>query len=287
MHLTLQPVSRCARRWSTVFAALFSSLALAQPPAAAPTAPVPAAPAAAVAEDLALTFDPPTQIYRAKSGELDATLIFRVTNVSAESTWITDVKTSCGCTLAKLPSQPWLLASGASGNLELTIDLRGKTGTLVKSATLETRRGVRTVVFQVILPPAPPLDAAARARNLQLAATDRQAVFTGDCVRCHVTPTAGLSGEPLYKAACGICHAAEHRASMVPDLAHLGHPTNRDYWLALIVAGKPGTLMPGFSADLGGPLTKPQIESIASYLTATHPNLPAAAVPAPAAEKTP
>jgi mono/diheme cytochrome c family protein len=271
MHFPFQPTLRSARRWSAFASVCFFLQAVAQPPA------VPA-PSGAAVEDESITFTPPTQIYHAKAGELSATLTFRVTNVSTESTWITNVKTSCGCTVAKLPANPWLVAPGASGKLELTIDLQGKSGTLVKSATLETRRGTRTLIFQVVLPTAAAisLNAPARDRNIQMASANRQAVFAGECARCHVAPTVGLFGEALYKAACGICHEAEHRATMVPDLAKLDHPTNRDFWLAMSISGKPGTLMPGFSSDLGGPLSSQQIESIASYLAATYPSPPSA-----------
>ncbi|MFM7750264.1 MAG: c-type cytochrome, partial [Opitutaceae bacterium] len=79
-----------------------------------------------------------------------------------------------------------------------------------------------------------------------------------------------LTGGDLYKVACGICHDAEHRASFVPLLRDLQRPADRDYWRTMVVAGKPGTLMPGFSADMGGPLNRMQIDSLVEYLIATH-----------------
>jgi mono/diheme cytochrome c family protein len=140
--------------------------------------------------------------------------------------------------------------------------------------------------ISVPMPPAVSTDPENRARNMQLAAGDRQAVFKGDCIRCHVTPTIGQMGQPLYGAACGICHDAAHRNAMVPDLRMLPHPTNHDFWKAMIVAGKPNTLMPGFSADVGGPLTRAQIDSLADYLTQEisphHPAAGAPSTPAPA-----
>lgn len=267
MPLPIPSMSRRAHLWSIFFAARLAVDCWAQ-------LPIPSRPVSPTVEDKSFAFDPPTQIYHAKPGEQNITLTFRVTNISLETAVIKDVKTSCGCTVAKLPSKPWQVAPGASGDLELIIDLQGKSGTLIKTATIETLRGTRVLMFQVVLPELPPapLDPNARERNMQLATANRQAVFVGDCARCHVAPTVGLIGKPLYQAACGICHESEHRATMVPDLAKLDHPTNRDFWLALIIAGKPGTLMPGFSADLGGPLSKSQIESIANYLAVTYPS---------------
>jgi cytochrome c553 len=182
---------------------------------------------------------------------------------------IREVQTSCGCTVPKLPSKPWKLAAGESGEFQLNVDLRGKSGNLVKTATIQTLKGVKNLMLQISIPvpPAASTDADTRARNMQLAAGDRQAIFKGDCMRCHVNPALGQMGQPLYAAACGVCHDAEHRGSMVPDLRALAHPTDRDFWKAMIVAGKPGTLMPGFSMDMGGPLNRAQIDSLADYLT--------------------
>ena len=106
--------------------------------------------------------------------------------------------------------------------------------------------------------------------NLSVAKANRQAVFGGDCARCHFLPTAGQLWETLYQTACGICHDAPHRASFVPALGDLRRPADRDYWRTMVVAGKHGTLMPGFSTDMGGPLTRPQIDSLVEYLVATY-----------------
>jgi mono/diheme cytochrome c family protein len=220
-------------------------------------------------EDRALEIDQRTKSYSAKVGETNCRFTYVLKNVSAEDVVITDVKTSCGCTVAKLPSKPWTLPPAQAGELELIIDVTGKSGTLVKTATIETLKGVQVVSMQVTVP-APPMDEATRARNTQLAAANRQMVFQGDCARCHIPPVS-IGTEQLYKAACGVCHEAEHRASMVPDLRQLGHETSRDFWRAMIVAGKPGTLMPGFSFDMGGPLNKSQIDSLVDYLIATFP----------------
>jgi mono/diheme cytochrome c family protein len=228
-----------------------------------------------------LQLDAAEKEYNAQPGQESCGFDFLLKNTSTEPIVITDVKTSCGCTVARLPSKPWRLESGSSGTLHLDVDLRGKTGTIVKSAFIETENGTNTVMLKVNIasPVASPASAGSRERAMQVALADRQSVFKGDCAKCHVEPTVGLAGKRLYDAACGICHEAEHRASMVPDLKQLAHATNADYWRAMIVAGKPGTLMPGFSSDMEGPLTKRQIDSLVLYLTqtiSTHQPAPAA-----------
>jgi mono/diheme cytochrome c family protein len=170
-------------------------------------------------------------------------------------------------------------------------NVHGKTGTVVKTAAIETTKGVRPLTMRVTIPAvaASSAEAAMREKNMQLAVANRQAVFKGDCARCHTTPTVGLMGLPLYATACGICHEAEHRASMVPNLATLDHPTNREFWLQIVAQGKPGTLMPGFAREHGGPLTTAQIESLAKFLVETysplHPAIATGATRAASATK--
>jgi mono/diheme cytochrome c family protein len=216
-------------------------------------------------------------------GETEAGFTFRLTNVSAENVVVLNVMTSCSCATAKHPPTPWQIGPGESGELQIVMDVHGKTGTVEKGAAVETQKGVRPLTMSVTIPPAPAASAGGtmREKNLQLAAIDRQAVFKGDCARCHAAPAAGLMGQPLYVAACGVCHEAEHRASMVPDLRRLDHPTNREFWRQMIAQGKPGTLMPAFAHEHGGPLTGPQIDSLAQYLAATlSPRHPAKTAPA-------
>ena len=65
---------------------------------------------------------------------------------------IVQVRTSCGCTVAQLPQQPWTLAPGAGGEVVLTVDLRGKSGVLVKTATIDTPTGFKNFTFKITLP---------------------------------------------------------------------------------------------------------------------------------------
>ena len=105
-----------------------------------------------------------------------------------------------------------------------------------------------------------------RIRNQQLVAQDRQAIFKGDCAKCHVEPTVGKTGKELYQTACGICHDAEHRAEMVPSLLALKHPTDASYWREWITTSKPGSMMPAFGKGAGGPLDEAQIDSLVTCL---------------------
>jgi hypothetical protein len=219
-----------------------------------------------------------TNEYTAKPGDISAHLSFIATNVSREEVIIDGVKTSCGCTSAKLPSDPWRLAPKESGRMEITVDLRGKTGTLLKSVNVFSTNAAKQLMIQVTIPPggtntlSPEM--ANRMWNQEIAAADRQAVFKGDCVKCHLEPAFGKSGAALYKVACGICHDSPQRATMVPDLKVWAAktPVGTNYWKTMVTHGKPGTLMPGFAATEGGPLDNNQINSLAEFLRSKYPS---------------
>src|SRR4051812_32529412 len=249
----------------------------------------PARQASTVSSVPAQPTQPPTYIawdsemkeYHAKVGDSMAHFTFYLTNVSKEVVSINSVHTSCGCTVAQLPEQPWRLQPGTNGPINVTVNLAGKSGTVVKSVTVDSTAGVKSLLVKVHIPtPASqPLASGSidmnRMQNMQMAMADRQAVFKGDCAKCHAEPTKGLLGARLYEKGCAICHDAEHRASTVPDLKNLNHPTSPDHWRTWIASGKINSMMPGFAKALGGPLDDPQIESLVKYLTITIPNKPA------------
>ena len=227
-----------------------------------------------------LRWDNVNKEHHAQLGETNANFSFSVTNVSTTNVTINWVRPSCGCTLAKLPPTPWTLKPGEGGTIELSIDLRGKYGTLTKYTSVDTSHGQKFLTFKVHIPQQPiathpQLDT--RTRNMQLAMVDRQVVFRGDCAKCHATPAIGkVKGEEIYSAACAICHDTPNRATMVPDLKSLANATGKEYWNFWITHGKPGTLMPAFAKNQGGPLTEEQINTLADFLLERFPRANAA-----------
>jgi len=223
------------------------------------------------------------QRFEAQPGELLARFTFYVTNISDETVIITNLVRSCGCTEAVMPAQPWVLAPGTNGPIQATIDLRGKSGMITKQLTVQSSVGWKVLVLEVNIPlPAsasqptnsPPKPAAAkvelsRERSMEMATQDRQAVFRGDCASCHATPTEAKLGHELYQAGCAICHDAENRAAMVPDLHALKQALTALEWKQWIADSKPGSLMPAFAVAHGGPLTEEQIMSLVDYLSRT------------------
>ena len=239
----------------------------------------------------ALKFDATSKSVDLKQGEKKGLFQFSLTNVSTETVTISGLHTSCGCTAGKLPSTPWVLAPGDSGTLDFTMDMTGKSGKVTKTATIASTAGPFILTLSSTAPPPDPtvMRAGDRTKNLQVAAADRQAVFRNDCATCHVHPATGKTGKVLFDAACGVCHDAEHRASMVPTLRDPKRATDANYWSKWISEGREGSLMPAFALNRGGILTDEQIGSLVAYLEGDFKKepvkAPAAAVPVPA--KTP
>jgi mono/diheme cytochrome c family protein len=196
------------------------------------------------------------------------------TNVEPATVVILNVHPSCGCTTAELPPTPWMIPPGSNGMIKLSVNLAGKQGSLFKTASVTTDRGNKTLMLRIDLHPAPvpTLTEDQRMAGMIAAKADRQAVFKGDCATCHVPKIEGMYGPQLFHATCAICHEAENRATMVPDLAKLKVPTDREFWKTWITFGKPGSLMPAFATSQGGPLSDFQIASLAAYLDQLHPS---------------
>lgn len=206
---------------------------------------------------------------------ITVTNITTVTNsITPASVTILSVRPSCGCTTAQLPEQPWTIPPGTNGQIGVTVNLEGKNGTLFKYVDVATDKGIKRLYVRItVLPPVvPAMTDADRERGVAAAKVDRQAVFKGDCASCHIAKGTGKYGKALYDSVCAVCHEAEERATMVPDLHNLKVSTGGDFWRTWISQGKAGSLMPAFSSAQGGPLSDLQIASLTSYLSQTFPS---------------
>ncbi len=238
-------------------------------------------------EDKTLTYDATIKEIYPEPGAEKGELFFLVKNDTKKPVTITQIRPSCGCTLAESPDLPWTLNPGDGDRINLSINLKGKRGTLNKSVSVYSSAGRKYLTFKVHLsdPTADGKNAkhvqmtmSDRLRNMQIAAKDRQAVFKNNCKSCHYDAALNKKGEDLFVAACGICHETPNRATMVPDLsiAKAGIKRNEAYWNLWITHGKAGTLMPAFHTGQGGPLTSEQIKDLAGYMVKRFPDTPAA-----------
>jgi mono/diheme cytochrome c family protein len=224
-----------------------------------------------------IAWDATDKAVSVNTGEMLAKYTFALTNVSSETVTIAQVRTSCGCTTAQLPPMPWQLPPGSNGVINVNMNVTGKSGTVIKTVSVATDKGTKHLLVRTTILPLPSATAMApgsREQNQMLALADRQAVFKGDCATCHAEPAKGKLGHDLYAAVCGVCHEAEHRASMVPDLKIAKQERNAEYWRNWITSGKQGSLMPAFAIAQGGILTDEQINSLVDHLSKTMPSKP-------------
>jgi cytochrome c5 len=258
------------------------------PPAALQMPPPSVKPQGAL--DQFIAFDKMEKEVNVPNGTSVANFSFNLTNISSGDVTINGVQTSCGCTVAKLPSQPWKLAPNEGGEISATMQLAGVPagGYKTKTLTVNSDKGSKILVVKANVLGQAPMSDMDRTNNVKAAAADRQAVFHGDCARCHMKPAKDAAGHDkmgleLYTAVCGICHNSEHQASFVPNLHKLPEPTSADFWRNWILHGKADTLMPAFGKPEGGILSDEQVDSLVQYLTATIPSHPVLiAPPAPA-----
>lgn len=218
-----------------------------------------------------LEWDAMEKTQDAQPGDEVAEFAFTVRNKGEKPVEILELKPSCGCTVAEMPATPWVLAPGATGTFRARADFAGKQGRFSKSIYVVSTAGTQMLNVHVNIPDT---EEARRARNQRLATADRQAIFRGECATCHVAPTQGKKGGELFAAACGICHTAAHRASMVPDLAVARETRDAAYWEKWISEGKERTLMPAFAQEHGGPLNGEQIRSLVEFLVQAYPRQP-------------
>ena len=206
-----------------------------------------------------------------KPGDTVAEFEFNVTNRSAKPVEIQQLRPTCGCTTTDLPRKPWILAPGEHGSFRATVEFAGKTGKFSKSIYVTSTAGTQMLQVSISVPEG---DSTERKRNQELAAANRQLVFRGSCAACHSDPIGQKTGAELFHTACGICHFAAPRASVVPDLLTAREPRDAAFWRKWISEGKEGTLMPAFAQAQGGPLTDQQIESLIEFALASLPTQP-------------
>jgi hypothetical protein len=222
-----------------------------------------------------LVWDSTDKTNTPKLGEVTTHFTFKVKNISTNAVTIDDLISSCGCTVAQLPSKPWRLGPGETNKFDVLMDLRDKPiGTLLRQINVVSKQAPDTLLLTVDIQAGGAQltkEQEDRIWGQELAATDHQAVFKQDCARCHLVPAFGKTGQPLYQAACAICHEDAQRAPMVPDLHALKTEIDTTYWRNWVTHGKAGTLMPGFAAAEGGPLEDAQINSLVDYLLKAFP----------------
>ena len=141
-----------------------------------------------------LAFDGELKQATVHEGDAQAHFVFNLTNVSRRPVIIDSVATSCGCTVAQLPQMPWTLAPHAKGQIPVTMNVLGHTGKASKTITINTVQGSKVLTVEANILPPEVGTMGDREHNLELAKVNRQAVFKGNCAKCHADPAKGKTG---------------------------------------------------------------------------------------------
>lgn len=85
-------------------------------------------------------------------GEMLAHFTFALTNVSSLPVMIYDTSATCDCTVAKLPSKPWVVPSGGTGEIQATIDMHKNPNSVTNDVIIYTSKGNRRLTLKAIVP---------------------------------------------------------------------------------------------------------------------------------------
>jgi hypothetical protein len=101
-------------------------------------------------EEKNLVVDAASKEQAVKPGQESCVFVFAVKNISKSPIVIFQVRTSCGCTVATMPSKPWTVPPGGGGEIKLTLDLHGESGTVSKSAIIEMPTGYKNLEIKAV-----------------------------------------------------------------------------------------------------------------------------------------
>jgi len=146
------------------------------------------------------------------------------------------------------------LGPGEEGIIKTTFDTSRKIGTVVRTIQVKTNDPVRPLV--VLRLKAKIVDAF-HSSNLE-----PKAIFRSPCRSCHVDRGIGRTGAALFRADCMMCHRRGYVGKDILELKKL----SKQQLKSAIEEGVKGTVMPGFSSRVGGPLTESQIRSLIRYI---------------------
>jgi hypothetical protein len=100
----------------------------------------------------ALKWDAESKTNIVKAGDLKAPFRFTVTNVSSREVSINHLPSSCGCTIATLPTMPYKLGPGSNVSINVSMDLAGKWGMITKSIRVESSIGTNFLFVSANIP---------------------------------------------------------------------------------------------------------------------------------------
>ncbi len=183
---------------------------------------------------------------------------FIIENHGTSPLEILDIKPSCGCTVAELEKPT--IQPGEKISVKVDVDTEGKSGPFRKVITIKSdspkRKEIKLYVYVNATTP----------EHGEL--KQSSSLFEGKCAACHTTPAKGLTGEPLFEAVCQMCHGHYGLGGIAKRMNQFDYLLEHDnnYFENIIRNGLPGSAMPAFSKEQGGPLDEKQIKSLVKLM---------------------
>lgn len=193
--------------------------------------------------------------------------IFTVRNTGDDTLKISQVQSSCGCTVGMMDNSN--IPPGGVGQLKATFNSSGKMGHITKTIYIysnDVSNPNKTVQITADIMTEPP----SVHGGMMKGAVHLEGVFEGDCATCHVDKGRGLMGKALFEADCAICHGNPADGKPGPDLhspAMAKH--GRSELLSIASNGIPNSMMPAFAKAHSGPLTDAELSSVVDYIAST------------------
>lgn len=185
---------------------------------------------------------------------------YKFKNTSDAEVKITDMITSCGCTVAELKKFDY--ATGEEGSIDVTLDTTLKEGLITKTITLKTnvpgQEEIHLSLAAIVEMPPHPVD-----KSINILKSEK-------CRLCHIEAAKGLKrGGYIYHAICWQCHGNKmHKGNAVNilDKKLIGNRTVSELYEA-IAKGMPSRGMPGYLDEKGEDgLTIEQIKAIVEFI---------------------
>jgi mono/diheme cytochrome c family protein len=193
---------------------------------------------------------------------------FLLYNIGGKHLRISNVETSCGCTVADVSKH--VVGPGDFTRIKVVLDTSIKLGKIRKKITVHSNDPKRPELALFVVGDVLPKPMAGHAK-IDLTPKDKLVLFKGQCATCHVQQGRGKTGKALFLADCAMCHGvnAQGSHSSGPSLL-TGDYENEAFRKQIhdtIANGSPHSpQMPPFAKSQGGPLTDDEINSLVSFL---------------------
>lgn len=99
-----------------------------------------------------LTWEETEKRYEAGNGESWHIFKFEVTNSGDKSVTFFQADSSCDCTIAEFPQNPWTLAPGEKGQVKVGVDFGEKRSGIMRLVEVKSTAGIQVLSVIITIP---------------------------------------------------------------------------------------------------------------------------------------